>query len=89
MGTAAFGAKGSKERVATPPPPPVPVTGIAGTFCRNVVILRGSMFFSENACRYCQPSTVVVHFASNTFVPPSTGRDVEMLFLCLQGGIPD
>ena len=34
-------------------------------------------------------STVVSHFASNTFVPPSTGRDVEMLFLWLQGGIHD
>ena len=41
---------------ATPPPfrsPELPER--AGTFCRNVVILGGSMFFSEYACCYCQP----------------------------------
>ena len=60
------------------PPPPVPVTRIAGT-CRNVLpercdCVRLNVFQWK---RLLLLSTVVVHFASNTFVRPSTGRDVE------------
>ena len=42
---------------ATPPPPfrSPELPERAGTFCRNVVVLGGSMFFSENTCCYCQP----------------------------------
>ena len=68
----------------TPPPPPLSghrnVPERAGTFCRNVVILGGSMFFNENACCYCQPlsSTLPVTLL---FIHPLA----EMLKCCFCG----
>ena len=68
----------ARPSAPTPPPfrsPELPER--AGTFCRNVVILGGSMFFSENACCYCQPlsSTLPVTLL---FVHPLA----EMLKFC-------
>ena len=65
------------------PPPPFRSPELperAGTFCRNVVILGGSMFFSENACCYCQllSSTLPVTLL---FVHPPA----EMLKCCFCG----
>ena len=53
------GPQSSIAELPESPPPPPPfwspeLLERAGTFCRNVVILGGSMFFSENTCCYCQ-----------------------------------